>query len=158
MTELGCTQMGAREDRCPAVQSPQRAGTSRVPWHPPPERRPGTCLNLGKEIFLPLPLLPGHGSGPYCSPRPPRPPVGLINLREMIGVRLDRVNCLDDRRGCLSTAGEEQRRVSSSSLRPAPTDGLAGAPQPRGAAAPPGPHPEPLPVPLAPAHLVRQLG
>lgn len=84
--------------------------------------------------------------------------MGLIKLEKMISVRLDGVNCLDDRRGCLSTAGEEQRRVSSSSLWPAPTDGSAGAPHPRGAAAAPGPHPEPLLVPLVPPHLVRQLG
>ncbi|XP_005041211.1 PREDICTED: homeobox protein DLX-6 [Ficedula albicollis] len=66
-----------------------------------------------------------QGLSPQDSPQPPPN-------------SLDGVNCLDDRRGCLSTAGEEQRRVSSSPLRPAPTDGSAGAPHARGAAAPPG--------------------
>lgn len=48
----------------------QRAGTSQAPRHPQPERGSGACLTLGEEISLELPLLPGHGSGPYCSPIP----------------------------------------------------------------------------------------
>lgn len=93
--------MGAGEERCPAAPCPQRAGTPRLPRHPPAERGPGACLNLGKKISLHSPLLPGHGSGPYRSPHAPSPrtPVGLIKLGKIVGVRVDGVNCRDDRRG-----------------------------------------------------------
>lgn len=141
MTELGCAQMGAREERCPAAQCPQREGPpcalaspSRARAQDLPEHRkrniPAAVASTGarlRSLLLPTP-----------PPRPPRPPVGLIKLSKIIGVRLDGVNCLDDRRGCLSTAGEEQRRVSSSSPGRRPLRARRGLRIPAAPPLPPG--------------------
>lgn len=97
------------------------------------------------------------------SPAAPYREICLIKLGKIIGVRLDGVNCPDDRRGCLSIAGKDSAGCPALPSRRRPPTALRGLPHPRGTAAHPGTHPEPLPVPrvrhpLAPPQFSRQLG